>query len=204
MKTLLYGGTFDPPHNGHMNNLRAALALVQPDRALVMPAGTPPHKHASATPAELRLQMCACFTALSPAVQVSDWEIRRGGRSYTVHTLEWLRSQVCLVSQDVFLFGGTIRENIRYGRLEASDAEVEQAAFNPANAANFIDAMDVVLNEQFSDGAANSSNGAAGEINYSLPSGSTKLFGLIRAGAAYTPASAEQISVALEVLKDAV
>ena len=93
MKTLLYGGTFDPPHNGHMNNLRAALALVQPDRALVMPAGTPPHKHASATPAELRLQMCACFTALSPAVQVSDWEIRRGGRSYTVHTLEWLRSQ---------------------------------------------------------------------------------------------------------------
>ena len=38
MKTLLYGGTFDPPHNGHMNNLRAALALVQPDRALVMPA----------------------------------------------------------------------------------------------------------------------------------------------------------------------
>ena len=49
MKTLLYGGTFDPPHNGHMNNLRAALALVQPDRALVMPAGTPPHKHASAT-----------------------------------------------------------------------------------------------------------------------------------------------------------
>ena len=94
MKTLLYGGTFDPPHNGHMNNLRAALALVQPDRALVMPAGTPPHKHASATPAELRLQMCACFTALSPAVQVSDWEIRRGGRSYTVHTLEWLRGRV--------------------------------------------------------------------------------------------------------------
>ena len=93
MKTLLYGGTFDPPHNGHMNNLRAALALVQPDCALVMPAGTPPHKHASATPAELRLQMCACFAALSPAVQVSDWEIRRGGRSYTVHTLEWLRGR---------------------------------------------------------------------------------------------------------------
>lgn len=80
----------------------------------------------------------------------------------------------------------------------------DNAAFNPANAANFIDAMDVVLNEQFSDGAANSSNGAAGEINYSLPSGSTKLFGLVRAGAGYTPASAEQISVALEVLKDAI
>ena len=92
MKIMLYGGTFDPPHNGHINNLRAALALVRPDRAIVMPAGTPPHKQASTTPAALRLQMCACFTALSPVVEVSDWEIRRGGRSYTVHTLEWLRS----------------------------------------------------------------------------------------------------------------
>ena len=91
MKILLYGGTFDPPHNGHKNNLRAALERVRPDRAIVMPAGTPPHKHASATPAELRLQMCQCFRALSPAVEVSDWEIRQGGRSYTVHTLEMLR-----------------------------------------------------------------------------------------------------------------
>ena len=32
-KVLLYGGTFDPPHNGHMNNLRAALELVRPDKA---------------------------------------------------------------------------------------------------------------------------------------------------------------------------
>ena len=93
MKTLLYGGTFDPPHNGHMNNLRAALALVRPDRAIVMPAGTPPHKHASATPAALRFAMCQCFKSLSPVVEVSDWEIQRGGRSYTVHTLEWLRGQ---------------------------------------------------------------------------------------------------------------
>jgi nicotinate-nucleotide adenylyltransferase len=82
-----------PGFKYNLADINAALALVQPDRALVMPAGTPPHKHASATPAELRLQMCACFTALSPAVQVSDWEIRRGGRSYTVHTLEWLRGQ---------------------------------------------------------------------------------------------------------------
>lgn len=93
MKVLLYGGTFDPPHNGHMNNLRAALELVQPDRAIVMPAGTPPHKAASATPGATRLAMCGCFTALSPVVEVSDWEIRQGGRSYTVHTLEMLRQR---------------------------------------------------------------------------------------------------------------
>ena len=66
MKIMLYGGTFDPPHNGHINNLRAALALVRPDRAIVMPAGTPPHKQASTTPAALRLQMCACFYGAFP------------------------------------------------------------------------------------------------------------------------------------------
>ena len=90
-KVLLYGGTFDPPHNGHMNNLRAALELVRPDKAIVMPAGIPPHKKASTTPGKVRLAMCQCFTALSPAVEVSDWEIAQGGRSYTVHTLEMLR-----------------------------------------------------------------------------------------------------------------
>ena len=90
-KVLLYGGTFDPPHNGHINNLRAALELVQPDRVIVMPAGIPPHKAASATPGEVRLAMCDCFKALSPLVEVSDWELRQGGRSFTVHTLEMLR-----------------------------------------------------------------------------------------------------------------
>jgi len=93
MKVLLYGGTFDPPHNGHMNNLQAALERVRPDHAIVMPAGIPPHKAASATPGEVRLAMCQCFKALSPAVEVSDWEIRQGGRSYTVHTLEMLRDR---------------------------------------------------------------------------------------------------------------
>ena len=64
MKVLLYGGTFDPPHNGHLNNLRAAAGRVLPDLAVVMPAGVPPHKAASATPAALRLEMCRCFAGL--------------------------------------------------------------------------------------------------------------------------------------------
>lgn len=91
-KILLYGGTFDPPHLGHLNNLRAAMDAVHPDRVVVMPAGTPPHKAASATPARHRLAMCRCFAALGPSVTVSRWEIDRGGRSYTVRTLEMLRA----------------------------------------------------------------------------------------------------------------
>ena len=90
-KLLVYGGTFDPPHMGHMNNLRAVMAAVHPDKVLVMPAGIPPHKAASAIPAELRLAMCGCFTAVAPCVEVSRWEIDQQGRSYTVHTLQMLR-----------------------------------------------------------------------------------------------------------------
>ncbi|WP_242111555.1 ABC transporter ATP-binding protein [Luteimonas aquatica] len=54
--------------------------------------------------------------------------------------LRWLREQVALVSQDAFLFGGTVLENIRYGRLDASDEEVEQAA-RAASAHEFIATM---------------------------------------------------------------
>lgn len=100
MKLLLYGGTFDPPHNGHLNNLRAAAARVRPERVVVMPAGVPPHKHASATPGALRLEMCECFRALAQGsnavtqeLEISGWEIaqaEQGRRNYTVLTLEML------------------------------------------------------------------------------------------------------------------
>ena len=81
MKIMLYGGTFDPPHNGHINNLRAALALVRPDRAIVMPAGTPPHKQASTTPAALRaLEMEDLDRALCEALKQSiDFVEEKGG-----------------------------------------------------------------------------------------------------------------------------
>ena len=82
MKLLLFGGTFDPPHNGHVHLLQNAIAAVRPDRVVVMPAGTPPHKAASATPARWRLEMCRCFLPLHENLVVSDWEIKRAGKSY--------------------------------------------------------------------------------------------------------------------------
>ena len=72
MKLLLFGGTFDPPHKGHIRLLQSAIDAVQPDKVVVMPAGIPPHKAASATPASLRLTMCQCFVPLHPDLTVSD------------------------------------------------------------------------------------------------------------------------------------
>ena len=98
MKILLYGGTFDPPHNGHLNNLRAAAARVRPDRVVVMPAGLSPFKQRTSAPGTLRLEMCGCFRALAdspdiPQLEVSGWEIAQaeaGKRNYTVLTVEML------------------------------------------------------------------------------------------------------------------
>ena len=103
MRLLLYGGTFDPPHNGHLNNLRAAAACVRPDRVVVMPAGLSPFKQHTAAPAALRLEMCGCFRqlaqgeeAVTPQLEVSSWEIAQaeaGRRNYTVLTVEMLAAQ---------------------------------------------------------------------------------------------------------------
>ena len=101
MKVLLYGGTFDPPHNGHLNNLRAAAARVRPDRVVVMPAGLSPFKQRTSAPGALRLEMCGCFRALAdcpdiPQLEVSGWEIAQaeaGKRNYTVLTVEKLAQE---------------------------------------------------------------------------------------------------------------
>ena len=98
MKILLYGGSFDPPHNGHLNNLRAAAERVRPDKIVVMPAGTSPFKEGTNASGALRLEMCRCFAALAqepgmPPLQVSGWEVAQaaaGSRNYTVLTLEML------------------------------------------------------------------------------------------------------------------
>ena len=80
MKILLYGGSFDPPHNGHLNNLRAAAERVHPDKIVVMPAGTSPFKQGTNASGALRLEMCRCFAALAqepgmPPLEVSGWEV---------------------------------------------------------------------------------------------------------------------------------
>ncbi len=71
--------------------LRNAIAAVAPQQVVVMPAGVPPHKRASVTPAVLRLAMCGCFEELFPELVVCEWEAYAPGKSYTADTVARLR-----------------------------------------------------------------------------------------------------------------
>lgn len=112
MKIGIYGGTFDPPHLGHMESARAAMAILELDQLLFLPAHLPPHKElseGSATP-EQRLEMTALMAdGLGPKAQVCDLEYSRDGKSYTADTLRQLRKQYpadefwLLMGADMFL-----------------------------------------------------------------------------------------------------
>ena len=100
----IYGGTFSPPHNGHVAAAKAFMEQMWLDFLYVIPTGTPPHKEMSVSvDAAHRLEMCRLAFADVEGVYVSDVEMRRQGRSYTVDTLRELAGE----DRRLFLLCGT-------------------------------------------------------------------------------------------------
>ncbi len=93
MKTAIFGGTFNPIHNGHLNVIENVLKELLPDRLILMPTHIPPHKNAKDLASdEARLEMCRIAASIYENVSVSDFEIKSEGKSYTVTTMEHLKS----------------------------------------------------------------------------------------------------------------
>lgn len=86
MRLGIMGGTFDPIHLGHLHVARVALREAALDSVLFLPDGDPPHKQPGASGAD-RLKMTQLAIKQDPAFWVSDMELRRPGRTYTVDTL---------------------------------------------------------------------------------------------------------------------
>ena len=100
----IYGGTFSPPHNGHLAAARAFMEQMWLDILYVIPDALPPHKEmADPVSAADRLEMCRRAFGGMEGVYVSDMEIRRGGKSYTVDTLRELAGE----DRRLFLLCGT-------------------------------------------------------------------------------------------------
>lgn len=91
MRVGIYGGTFSPVHNGHVAAAKAFMEQMWLDILYIIPTGITPHKvmKGDAT-AKDRLEMCRLAFAEMDGVIVSDLEIRREGKSYTVDTLREL------------------------------------------------------------------------------------------------------------------
>jgi nicotinate-nucleotide adenylyltransferase len=91
----LFGGTFDPPHVGHVAALRAVSAALSLDRLLLVVANDPWQKSSSRaiTPADDRFAMAQALAEGIPGVEASRMEIDRGGPSYTVTTVEALTAE---------------------------------------------------------------------------------------------------------------
>ena len=98
MKIGIYGGTFNPPHLGHLTAARAVFELLNLDQLLLVPAGMPPHKElpaGSPTP-EQRLEMTRLAgeqLGLGDRVRTLDIEVYRQGKSFTADTLAQLKAQ---------------------------------------------------------------------------------------------------------------
>lgn len=92
MRIGILGGTFDPPHFGHMALAKAAQAALDLEEVIWMPAFQNPLKTKyKAAPAKHRLEMVRLAVADEPAMAVSDSEISRRGPSYTVDTISELQ-----------------------------------------------------------------------------------------------------------------
>jgi nicotinate-nucleotide adenylyltransferase len=88
----IFGGTFDPPHMGHLVVAQEVHFRLRLDRVLWVPAGIPPHKRDQPiTPGTVRLELVRAAIAGDDRFEASDLEVRRGGVSYTVDTLRELR-----------------------------------------------------------------------------------------------------------------
>lgn len=110
----LYGGSFDPVHKGHVRAARAFVRQFEPEKLIVMPCRVPPHKEKLAgASGEARLRMLEAVFADDEKIEISDFELKKDGVSYTVETLRELKARYpdsrvfLVVGTDMFL---TLRE----------------------------------------------------------------------------------------------
>ena len=107
MRIGIYGGTFDPPHLGHIAAASSAVNALGLEKLIMIPAGTPPHKklESDSCSPDARLEMTRLAALEIPHAQVSDMETKRGGKSYTVDTVGELLGEY--PGSELFILMGT-------------------------------------------------------------------------------------------------
>lgn len=91
-RIAIYGGSFDPPHKGHKLLAENLMKICGADRVIIIPAFLSPFKETSSASSGDRLKMCS-LAFPEDYFTVSDIEIKRGGKSYTVDTLRQIKAE---------------------------------------------------------------------------------------------------------------
>jgi nicotinate-nucleotide adenylyltransferase len=108
MKTCLFGGTFDPPHFGHLIVAQTIFEAEHFDKIVFVPAHIPPHKKGKKISSlELRLEMLKIAIKDNPNFEISDIEIKRGGISYSLETIRDYKEQTELSQDELFYLIGS-------------------------------------------------------------------------------------------------
>lgn len=108
MKTCLFGGTFDPPHFGHLIVAQTIFEAEYFDKIVFVPAHIPPHKkERKISSVALRLEMLKIATMDNPNFEISDIELKRGGISYSLETIHTYKEQTGLDREDLYYLIGS-------------------------------------------------------------------------------------------------
>ena len=108
MKTCLFGGTFDPPHFGHLIVAQTIFEAEHFDKIVFVPAHIPPHKmERKISSVSLRLDMLKMATMDNPNFEISDIELKRGGISYSLETIQTYKEQTGLGGEDLYYLIGS-------------------------------------------------------------------------------------------------
>jgi len=108
MKTCIFGGTFDPPHIGHLLIAQTVFESENFERLIFVPANiSPAKKNGDSSPAEERSKMLEMSLTNNPNFEISDLEIKREGISYTIDTIKEVADKLKLDKNNLFFLMGS-------------------------------------------------------------------------------------------------
>ena len=157
----ILGGTFNPPHLGHLELARHARDELGLGRVLLMPAHIPPHKRAERDPgAEHRLAMSLLLVDGEPGLSVCALEVQRAGPSYTVDTLEQIHASDP-DSELTFIVGADIARTLPAWREPAKVLELAHLAVAERSGTSAEEVLETIATLRDASGL-----GGAGEVRF--------------------------------------
>ena len=115
MRIGIFGGTFDPPHIGHLILAAEALEQLKLDKVLWTLTADPPHKHdRTISPVDIRLQLLQAALADNPAFEISRVEIDRPGPHYAIDTVRILQGQYAQAALIYLIGSDSLRDLISW------------------------------------------------------------------------------------------